>query len=535
LLKNAANESQKIFLPALKSMDWMLLLGYIAIILIAAFDLQRISINHDVAGFVLEVKGLREGKGISDMNMPSNLWLAYVSVFISEYVSYYLADIHLTLLFIFALICTTLVFCLMQESHSTGYLLRFAVVLGSTSVLLITPGYVFGQREHLFALSCAPLLTLQYQRYASEPIPRILSILVVLAAAFGASLKPFFMVFLLGLGAMDLALKDFKKIAWELILLYFLIAVYLLWITLAHPTYFPQILPGALATYGSMRLPLDLTLLMGLVVPFASIELFFINIAMYGFGLFLSRQIIWDRLFLAFIFLGISAWLLGLMQRFGLDYHFLPFKLLVGCASVIIFAWLLDKVVYRLGFLRAVRNSQGILPYALVLGYLLILPSQLDPDANIHLTRQSVLADEFTRTLQALPPRSPILMLSTRPAIINPVQAYSDIRWTGSFINLLGLLPAANAHAQPSEKDKALFDGPFHGIKDSFLNPAPEFVFVDVSKVMMQFLGFHHPDIINFLSRDPEFQKIWSEYRKIGHVNTIFGQEVDIYQKNSKT
>lgn len=535
-MKLETGQSPKLFDTHVNARDLALLLGYVAIVVMAAFHVARVSINHDVAGFLLEVRGLGEGRVYNDMNMPSNLWLAKVSVFISEHVSYYLADIHQALLFVFGAICTTLVLCLMR-SAGVADLVKFAVVLGSASILLITPGYIFGQREHLFALSFAPLFALQYQKYVSARVPLKLSILTVVVAAFGASLKPFFMVFLLAVGGMDFALKGFRRIAWEFVFLYFLIAVYLVWITVAYPTYFSHVLPGAVASYGSMRLPLDRTLLMGLMAPFASIELFFLNIAMYGLGLSMTRRDALDiRPFLAFLFIGISAWLMAVAQRFGFDYHFLPFKLFVGCASVIVFAWLIVKVIDRLDGFRFAPSRKGAetLGYVLVSAYLLFLPGRLDPDANAQLTRRSVLDDQFTKTLQALPPRTPILMISTRPANITVIQAYSDIRWSGAFISLFSVLPAMSALAPSGDADAGAFkEEPFRSVKDSFANPAPEFVFVDVSKVMTHFSGYAHPDMVDFLSKDPDFRKIWSGYRKVGHVDTIFGQEADVFQRYS--
>lgn len=213
-----------------------LLTGYVFIVLIAAIHLTSFSLNHDVGDFLLNARSMREGRPYADVNMPSNVWLPYFSLLVSEHLpTFYLADIHQSILFAFSVGCTTLLFLLLKSVD--GLLLRFAAILGSTAILLILPGYHFGQREYLFALSCAPLLALLYDRCTGVFIPLPLSILVAAAAAFGASQKPYFIVFLAGLAGIDLASKKFKGLAWEFLLIGFFIAAYFTWITIVYPTY----------------------------------------------------------------------------------------------------------------------------------------------------------------------------------------------------------------------------------------------------------------------------------------------------------
>jgi hypothetical protein len=471
------------------------------------------------------------------MNMPSNLWLPYVSVFISERLPFHLADIHQSALFIFSFLCTAL-FYLVMVRQRTQCLVRFAAILGAASILLILPGYQFGQREHLFALSCAPLLAMLYSRRSDIFFPAIISVLVAIVAAFGASQKPFFILFLVGLGGIDFALRRFRSLAQELVFIYILIAGYLVWIIWAYPTYFSEMIPGAVKVYGSMRLPLGLSLLMAFMTPLAAIKLFLLNASMFGFGSYFSGQK--DRasveIFLCFVLIAFAAWTSGFVQRFGFAYHFLPFMLFVAGASVILFAWLIGELTKYLsgrGFIFD-RKKVEFGGYIFVVLYIFSLLATLGAEDPLQLYRQSVINDPFTKTLQQLPPHTPIFMLSTRVTPITPIHAYSDIRWTGRFPNLLSILAVVDAREHSPETKNALLDEKQfcrHCVNESFMNPTPQVVFVDVSKVMSFFLTFRHPDIIAFLSEGPEFRKIWSGYEKVSHITTIYGQELDVYQK----
>lgn len=518
-------------------MEWSPLLGYAIVLFVAAHQLVGFALNHDVGSFLLVVRGLQEGRPYSDMNMPSNLWLPYVSVFISERLPFRLADIHQFVLFVFSFLCSAL-FVLVILQQKTQNIIRFAAILGTTSILLVLPGYQFGQREHLFALSCAPLLATLYSRRSDIFVPVTISILVAVVAAFGASQKPFFILFMVGLGGIDFALRRFRGLARELVLIYILIAVYLVWITWAYPAYFSEMLPGAVAVYGSMRLPLSLALIMAFMTPLAAIKLFFLNTAMFGFGSHFSvqRHPVSVETFVCFVLIAIAAWASGFIQRFGFAYHFLPFTLFVAGASVIIFAWLIGEFKVFLGG-RGFRLDQksaesgGYVSVLLFIYFLLNSLSAIDP---LQLSRQAVLNDSFTKALQQLPPRTPILMLSTRVTPITPIHAYADIRWTGRFPNLLSVLAVVDAwEHSPEAKNPLLDEKKFcrHCVNESFMNPAPQIVFVDVSKVMGFFLTFRHPDIVAFLSEGPEFQKIWSGYEKVSHITTVYGQELDVYEK----
>jgi hypothetical protein len=514
--------------------QWITLAGYILIVIIAIFRLTRFSINHDVGGFLLEVKGLQEGRYYIDMNMPSNLWLPFVSNLISNYLQFYIADIHQSVLFIYAVLCTSLVFYILRDLGTN--LTRFAAILGIAGFLLITPGYEFGQREHLFALSCAPLLALQYRRFLGESVPLSISVIVVSVAAFGASQKPFFILFMLAFAGMDFIARKLKGVAWELVLICLFLGLYLCWISVAYPTYFPEILPRALATYGNMRLSLGLALLVVFMKPLTFILLFFSGIVIFGLGMSISASIGSTEIvvFLCFVFLGIATWCLAFVQRLGLEYHFLPFKVFVACSLVILFAWLVDKIIEKLkrtGFAGS-KTFLLSMSYMMVTVFFVALFSQFNLKIDPELTRVRMLQDNLTRYLQALPDKTAVLMLSTRVTPITPIHAYADIRWTGIFTNLLGVLPIADPHPTQGTTvlDRKII---FQIVKESFDKPSPQVVFVDVSKVMDSFLGFRHPDIIAFLLEDPDFRRIWSAYKKSDHIETIFGQEVDIYYRRT--
>lgn len=525
-------------LGARSGIELFLLLSYGVIVLIAAYQLTRFSLNHDVGEFLLDIRELREGRPYADANMPSNLWLPYISFFIAEYVPFYLADIHQAVLFTFAILCVTLVVALLK-SHDKTSLIRFAAILGLPSILLLLPGYHFGQREHLFALSCAPLLVLQYNRCAGIMIPLALSILVACVAAFGASQKPFFIISLMGLGLIDLISKRFRSVSWEFLLIGALLAAYLCWINITYPTYFLGMLPGALKTLGAMRLPLMTTLALAFIVPILTIKLLFLNIGMFGFSFHMDehKKAIIFKMFFCFIAISILAWLGAVVQRFCFDYHFIPFKLFVAGASIIIFAWLIqNSITYAKNLGCSFRGKVAAYSgFASVLVYILVLLSQLTESSRLELYRREVLEDSFTKVLQGLPPRTPILMLSSRVTPITPIHAYADIRWTGTFLNLLSLLPVTHALAHTDGHDLPLIEEEAKSFRqtvtDSFKNPSPEFVFVDVSKVFSSFVGYDHPDILAFMSGSADFQKLWLEYQKVGHINSIYGQELDVYQK----
>lgn len=517
--------------------DIFILVAYGVIVSFAMYQITRFSLNHDVGQFLLEVRGLSEGRPYADANMPSNIWLPYISFLIADHIPFYFADIHQSVILAFAILCVALIFLLLQPHDNTS-LVRFAAILGLPSILLLLPGYHFGQREHLFALSSAPLLVLLYNRRTGIFVSLPLSILVACVAAFGASQKPYFILSLMALGTIDLVSKKFKSLVWEFLLIGLFLAAYFVWINAVYPTYFLGMLPGAFKTLGSMRLPLVATIALALVVPLLSVQLFFLNMVMFGLGLHFDTQKtkIILRMFYYFIVVATLSWIGAVIQRFCFDYHFLPFKLFVACTSVIIFAWLIENLVNHANthdFFFHEKNV-GIFARISVVAYIAIILSQLNEPSRLQLYRREVLADPFTKLLQTIPRRTPILMLSSRVTPISPIHAYADIRWTGTFLNLLSALPISHALAHADEKNLPLIEAAKflrQGVTESFKDPSPQFVFVDVSKVFTSFAGYDHPNIIEFLSGSADFQRLWVGYQKVGHLDTIYGQELDVYKK----
>jgi hypothetical protein len=151
-------------------------------------------VNHDCSVNIQIAKLLLEGNvpyvDFFEINPPLIMYLTAVPVAIGNALS--LHPILAFQLFILALVVLSALGVRRLDNESQGAVL-FGWAIFSYALLLKNG---FGQREHLFALSFIPYLFVRWRRYEGTPPGFRLSVLVGIAAAIGACLKPHFLFIL---------------------------------------------------------------------------------------------------------------------------------------------------------------------------------------------------------------------------------------------------------------------------------------------------------------------------------------------------
>ena len=218
------------------------------------------SMHHDVAYYVNAVERLLDGarlyRDLIDVNVPTIYGVMALPVWLARRLG-----IAPTLAFN--------LFVLLMAALSTGAVHRAtrrvlpdAIILADilAGVLLIgflvTPGFVFGQREHLAAMALAPYAVCRAGRKPALPGSAFRAVVGVIAGV-GVALKPHFLLIALG---MELALLLRRGKTWrpglEFVLMALTVGTCAAATLMLLPEYLERILPLARAVYGGWESPL---------------------------------------------------------------------------------------------------------------------------------------------------------------------------------------------------------------------------------------------------------------------------------------
>jgi len=212
-----------------------------------------------------------------------------------------------------------------------------ATLTAAIPLLMLLPGYDFGQREHLMALFALPYGFLAARRIEGLPAGRRLSAGVAVLAAIGFALKPHFLavpalvelLVLVRRGPAE-ALRD--PVPWIMATVW---AIYLATIPLFFHDYFSHVLPLVWSYYADLGVYGFWSVLgsplLGPMVP--------VVLALLG-GAFLLRRAgaLAQVLSLAALGAFLSAW----VQHKGWTYHVAPILALGGATAVALGARLAD-------------------------------------------------------------------------------------------------------------------------------------------------------------------------------------------------
>ena len=156
--------------------------------------------NHDVSWMLIAAARLVDGgayvKDIYEVNAPLAVFIYCPGALLAKWFG--LAPWTAFLIASYALIAASLLASgvLLARLFPERLGLAGALVVVSTIILLVLPGYEFGQREHYTVILFLPYVIAAALEDSVGPVrPRILMVAICLAAAVGALIKPFFILF----------------------------------------------------------------------------------------------------------------------------------------------------------------------------------------------------------------------------------------------------------------------------------------------------------------------------------------------------
>jgi len=292
----------------------------------AFFYLAHQEINHDTGWFMYAARGLLAGgqlyKDFVDVNAP----MAYYSVMLAAWLSnfsFLTNETALTInifiyIFIAYALCATL---LKRMGFSPG---TYAVLCAAFLIVLcLIPNYGFGQREHIFGVLLVPYALAAGLRTDGKNLPRNLAIACGIAAGFGASIKPQYILVPAFIELAVLTRAQWKiRLTADLVALGATLAVIYALSIVCYPEYWTTIVPQAAALYGPYDNFWFLSDALLVLVP-----LFVVG---FGAGEYRGRgPLIGARWMMVAATLG--TFVLFVVQRKGWPHHAVPIMIVMSC------------------------------------------------------------------------------------------------------------------------------------------------------------------------------------------------------------
>ena len=179
------------------------ILGCLIVGLFLLIVTRPLVMNHDAAALLQMSKMLLEGAvayvDFNCFNPPLIIYLGVIPSFLARLLSVHIIPAFLMVVLLVAVWSTLTIWYLQKRARpSSGWIesaLVPALYLGLTFLYRVpASGGDFGQREHLFVLLYMPFFFFRHARWEGLPLNRWMAVTVGLAAAVGASLKPFFVL-----------------------------------------------------------------------------------------------------------------------------------------------------------------------------------------------------------------------------------------------------------------------------------------------------------------------------------------------------
>lgn len=291
--------------------------------------------NHDVAWILTGAQRLldggRFGREVVDVNPPLAWWISMAPVVVA-------GKIGLTSLTAFLLAATGL--CLASIALVDAVLRRSIEALprrgflltACAAVLLLAPGYDFGQREHLLLVGTLPYIAAASVAAAGGRVPRGLGIVVGLMSGVGICLKPHFLLMPIAVEAWLLlrARRVSLNLRAETLVMATVGFLYVAAVWLWAPDYIRTVIPDAVAGYWAYENSLTD------VVQRARDALLLLTLS-FLFLAWLARERIWPPLAQALSVAAAGAALAAILQFKGWHYHFVPACGLAAMSCFVLF------------------------------------------------------------------------------------------------------------------------------------------------------------------------------------------------------
>lgn len=442
-------------------------------------------LNHDVSWILYSAReifnGAEFGVDVIDVNPPLAWWLDIPSVIAAKIFS-----ISLTLafrLYVFALVGISL-FLLWQSNKQIAKWQLAAAGM----ILIVMPGYDFGQREHLMAILVTPYLgsIVKSDKNSAISTRAVIGIL----AGIGICLKPYFLLIPICVEIYRVikAGKILGILRIETISMFTVGIIYVAAALILAPAFFTDILPVASASYGAYNNPFLL------VIKTLFTKSIF---ALLMVGTLIIAKVKWGA-GQGFLAAGAGAALAVLVQSKGWDYQIFPviaFLLLVFCLSApprtpspfyLVGIILFCVSIAPQPVLLAVQTTSSVGPHKLV----------------------DRLAGRFSSLSKQ---QRTVFAFITSPRFIWPAILASKTRWTGTQCCVYLLPEAVNNPGNTKANANALLQ--LNEIANVLTREKPALILVNQAKHQAAFTKPNF-DYLTYLKQQSRYAILFSQYKE---------------------
>ena len=396
--------------------------------------------------------------------------------------------------------------------------------------LLIFPGEMFSQREHLMLVMLFPYALLASARVANIPVPTGRRLTIAILAAIGFALKPHFLVIPALIELYVLSRRGFKRwaggvVPWTMALL---MAVYLVAAFVWTPEYFSQVLPLVISTYSKVGGATPMTVLLGNQLGPALLVMIPLSVAAY-----LAKL---PDLIRMMALATIGAALSGLLQDKGWPYHLLPAQALTYVLVGLTITTALDRLMAS-NKGAAIHNEPPAAARAIAGAMLLLFIAVTINMRPTFYDQWGFSQSPAGQLLQVVRPNAEgryVLILSPGVYPHFPMLNYAHAKlglrfqtiWPlqGSYEDCVGDGPRYHTREQMPDAEKILDDA----VVADFAKYQPPLVIID--KVPgIKFCGGKDFDLIEYFSRQPGFVAEMAHYDLLTQFDryTIFKRRPD--------
>lgn len=471
-------------------------------------------LDHDVSYFLAAAHLVNNGDrlyvDLIDVNTPAAVFISQLSDWIARLLHTPLDLTHKAVILAACAASLSLSFAVLSPVLRRPGWGRWCIVVGlSAAVLFATPA--IGGREHLAMIGMMPWV-LSIAMTGQTRISPALGITIGVAAGCAMLLKPYFVLYGLTIGLVDLVQVHGRlgKLSLGTWAAGIVSASLYLGLFLLVPTYLSEMVPFTVETFGrfssdrlgaiaslfsSGKLLATLVLIFVLLRPAPGVRLF-------------SLPVIVGAVFVS------TAIVIYIAQGFSFDYQLLPVKISLAVCVVFMLAQRLSGNVSSFASLPGPKTAGalGLATLALVMSW---PPDVLAPFPK----RQAMLEEPLLAALTPPNKGDPILVVSTSVDPTSEFLTYLDVQWSAPMI------PFVPVPALIMQNGRSGIDNPppanvreywtdwFRGkVAKRFAEKPPVRVAVEISDrpVFFKNSGF---DVLAWLREEKAFDSAWQKAR----------------------
>lgn len=443
----------------------------------------------DVSYFVAASKRILHGAvpyvDLYENNPPLAFWFTVPAVWFAALINQNAEAIFAV--FVIVLDSTILLFTWkLHELDCRGDPYRRYLILILTVVVSFCLAFGFGQREYFTTLLLLPYVSSVALRSNHQNLPKGFALPLGALAGIGVCFKPYFIFIPVFVEFFWLTQHRNWRLLFrcELLAGLALVVLYAALVWWFYPSYFSEILPLTVLTYGAYQASTAAIVTSSTVLIFTCAALL-----VFTTGYWTVAR---DRAILIWVAAALAGIVIHFAQHMGWPYHLLP-----GLAFVTIAL-----------LLSAVQLQQPILKMAI--GFLVLLSISLGLSDYQRTQMQSVT--RFDRLLSGAKPTR-MMMLTYELGAAFPFMPAQTIEWVGHFQSLWPMA-AIEKHQLSAVDSERVLKKIALTLAHDISEQKPDYMIVDHRPNSEMFLG-GDSNPVSSLSSFPEFKSAWAVYTLI--------------------